>query len=213
MKRNILSITFTFLGIAMVISALVLVGYNFYESKQAETISKTILQQIIEKIPETPEKTEAELDYVSKQNDKSNSQNANNQCVTMPTINVYNYEYIGYIEIPGLGLSLPVINNSNQFNLNIAPCRFYGSAYLDNMVIGAHNFSSHFGNIDSLSFGESVIFTDVDGNVFNYEVADIELLKPYQSEYLCNSEWDLSLYTCTISGRERVTVRCERIQA
>ncbi len=199
------------LGIIMIISAFGLVGYNFYESKQAEVKSQAVLQQIIDKIPEIPEKTKLELDYVSKQNDKSNPENVGNQSVEMPTITIYEVEYIGYIEIPGLGLSLPVINNSNQFNLNIAPCRFYGSAYLDNMVIGAHNFASHFGDIGSLSFGESVVFTDVDGNVFNYEVADIELLQPHQSEYLCNSEWDLSLYTCTISGRERVTVRCERV--
>lgn len=212
MKRNRLSFVCLCLGVAMVISAFGLVGYNFYESKKAGVISQKVLQHIIDEMPEVPEKSNIniEFDYDEKVKEQMS---AGNQSVQMPTTIVYTIEYIGYIEIPKLGLSLPVINTSNQTNLNIAPCRFFGSAYLDNMVIGAHNFASHFGYIDSLGFGDTVNFTDVNGNVFNYEVADIEILQPHQSEYLCNSEWDLSLYTCTISGRERVTVRCERVEA
>lgn len=211
MKRNRLATIFVCVGIAMVISAFGLVGYNFYESKQAEVISQEVLQQIINEMPEAPEKAvvNVEFDYSEA---LTVQENKSNQSINIPTTTIYNIEYIGYIEIPSLGLSLPVINTSNQTNLNIAPCRFYGSAYLDNMVIGAHNFSSHFGRIGSLNFGDSVIFTDVEGKVFEYEVADIEILQPHQSEYLCNSEWSLSLYTCTISGRERVTVRCERVE-
>ena len=56
-------------------------------------------------------------------------------------------------------------------------------------------------------------FTDMDGNVFSYQVADIEILQPGDVEELCSGEWPLTLYTCTIGGRTRITVRCELIES
>ena len=56
--------------------------------------------------------------------------------------------------------------------------------------------------------GEIITFTDMDGNVFFYEVAEIEILDPYAKEEMLSGEWDLTLFTCTYGGQERVTVRC-----
>lgn len=129
----------------------------------------------------------------------------------MPTVEIDGVEYIGYLEIPSLNLTLPIIGETTNRNLQKAPCRFFGSAYLDNLVVGAHNYQSHFGRLGRLSYGDILIFTDMEGNVFTYEVADIETLKAYQGEYLCNGEWDLSLFTCTLSGDQRITIRCQEI--
>ena len=127
----------------------------------------------------------------------------------MPEKTVNGVAYIGMLEIPSLDLCLPVISSTNNSYLQIAPCRFSGSAYLNNLVIGAHNYPGHFGRLDTLSYGDSVVFTDMDGNVFVYVVADVEILQPDQSELLCAGEWPLSLYTCTVGGRTRLTVRCD----
>jgi len=129
----------------------------------------------------------------------------------MPEEVVDGVAYIGVLEIPELQLALPVISNTTNALLKKAPCRYAGSAYLDDLVIGAHNYARHFGNIDDLGYGDSITFTDMDGNVFSYEVANIEVLQPNQVEDLCSGEWPLSLYTCTPGGQARVAVRCEKV--
>lgn len=80
-------------------------------------------------------------------------------------------------------------------------------------MIGAHNYATHFGRIRELSYGDRVIFTDMAGNVFVYEVADMETLRPYEGSQLCNGLWDLTLYTCTFGGEQRMTIRCEQVNA
>ena len=51
-------------------------------------------------------------------------------------------------------------------------------------------------------------FTDGDGNVFTYQVAALEQLLPTQVKEMSAGGWDLTLFTCTIGGQQRVTVRC-----
>ena len=95
--------------------------------------------------------------------------------------------------------------------LNIAPCRYTGSVYLNSMVVAAHNYSTHFGRLKELSPGDSIAFTDSDGNVFSYSVIEIETLSPYAIDDMTTGDWDLTLFTCTVGGAQRVTVRCARI--
>lgn len=131
--------------------------------------------------------------------------------IPMPEVVVDGYACIGVLWIPSLDLELPVITETSKKALKLAPCRFSGSAYQNDLVIGAHNYSTHFGKIGDLPYGSAVEFTDLDGNVFLYRVADIEILQPNQAEELCSGQWPLTLYTCTYGGRTRIVVRCERI--
>lgn len=94
--------------------------------------------------------------------------------------------------------------------LKKSPCRYRGSVYKDDLVIAAHNYRTHFGRIKDLSEGDEVIFTDIDGNIFYYEVALLEILAPNAVVEMESSEWDLTLFTCTLGGASRVTVRCKR---
>lgn len=129
----------------------------------------------------------------------------------MPTKNVYGEKYLGVLEIPALSLKLPVMDEWSYKRLRKSPCRYTGSAYLDDMVIMAHNYSSHFGRINALSPGDSVFFTDVDGNAFKYRVLDVETLGSKAVGDMLSGDWDLTLFTCTIGGEYRVTVRCKRV--
>ena len=73
------------------------------------------------------------------------------------------------------------------------------------------SWPSHFGQIKTLKPGDAVVFTDVDGNVYSYEVAELETLQPAAVDEMKSGEWDLTLFTCTIGGQTRVTVRCDRV--
>jgi sortase A len=197
-------------GVLLILAAGLLVFHNLREDRQAERQSAEILQQLTLTVldtsaptdTETPEETEMLPEttpvplYVS------------NPEMEMPTIDIDGNAYIGWLEIPSLSLTLPVMSQWSYPNLKISPCRYSGSAYLDNLVIAAHNYKSHFGNIKTLSPGDEVRFTDADGNVFRYQVAEVEQLSPLAVKDMAESDYPLTLFTCTIGGKYRVAVRC-----
>jgi len=92
--------------------------------------------------------------------------------------------------------------------LKVSPCRYAGSPYQNDLVIVAHNYQSHFGKISNLSAGAEVIYTDAEGTIFSYEVAGLEIIEATDIEGMINSEWDLTLFTCTYGGAQRYAVRC-----
>ena len=47
---------------------------------------------------------------------------------------------------------------------------------------------------------------------FRYAVSKCETLQPTEVDAVQNSGYDLVLYTCTLGGRTRVTVFCDRVE-
>ena len=122
------------------------------------------------------------------------------------------YDYAGVIVIPDLSLELPVIDQWSYARLKVAPCRQSGVAADGDLVIAAHNYKSHFGYLDRLEPGASVIFTDMEGTVYRYAVEEIRQLAPEDAEDVSSvfsSEYPLVLYTCTPGGKARVAVFCQ----
>ena len=122
------------------------------------------------------------------------------------------YDYAGVIVIPDLSLELPVIDQWSYARLKVAPCRQSGAAADGDLVIAAHNYKSHFGYLDRLEPGASVIFTDMEGTVYRYAVEEIRQLEPEDAEDVSSvfsSEYPLVLYTCTPGGKARVAVFCQ----
>lgn len=66
----------------------------------------------------------------------------------MPVTTINGVEYLGTLEIPVLELELPIISQWSDSLLKIAPCRYQGSAYLDNMILAGHNYRAHFGRTE-----------------------------------------------------------------
>ena len=98
--------------------------------------------------------------------------------------------------------------------LKIAPGRYSGSTYADNMVVCAHNYAKHFSPIKWLALGSEVYFTDMDGQRWSYEVSNVETIQPTDIDKMITASdedaWDLTLFTCTTGGRARCAVRCTR---
>lgn len=120
-------------------------------------------------------------------------------------------DYIGVLEIPTMDTKLPVLKELTYPNLQIAPCRFYGSISQNNLIIGAHNYPTHFGNLHEVSQDDLIYFTDIKGNVFIYKVVSTSLVGSGDVNGLLEGDWDLALFTCTTDGRQRVIVKSELI--
>lgn len=180
------------IGLLLITAALGLVIYNVLDDLRAARAASETLESILADIIDSG--ISSKPDYYGKD---------------MPTVVIDGVEYIGVLSIPDIGIALPVKSEWSYVGLRTSPCRFVGSAYKNDLVICAHNYEHHFGQLKNLEYGTKVILTDVVGNVFTYKISEIETLAPTAVEEMTVGEdWDMTLFTCTIGGRTRVTVRC-----
>ena len=129
----------------------------------------------------------------------------------MPTVRSGAYDYIGYLDFPDYDLTMPVAATWSFPAMEISPCRHVGSAYNDNLVVAGHNYKTEFEVLFRLQAGDTVTFTDVDGNVFTYTVREFASVTPDDSDTVMNSGYALTMYTCNWDVSARVTVFCERV--
>lgn len=182
------------LGVALVLAALALYLWNMREAQAAEQSVEAVMPQLLQKVQSPVPEAPGPFDP------------------TMAEVEIDGSNYIGYLSIPSLGLELPVMSEWDYARLKIAPCRYVGSAKTDDLVIAAHNYARHFGTLTQLTAGDTVFFTDVEGTVYCYEVAETEVLAPTAIEEMTGSGYALTLFTCTYGGKSRVTVRCDRVE-
>ena len=121
--------------------------------------------------------------------------------------------YMGVLTIPAMEKILPVQSDWSEAKLKTSPCRYSGSIQDGELVIAGHNYKKHFTGLASLPIGESIVFTDLEGNQIFYEVREVYTIAATDIEGMVNSGYDLSLFTCNYSGKARVTVRCDRVEA
>ena len=186
--RKWIGVICVFLGVVCLLSSVGFVAYNRWEDMNAKDIAQDLLENIQSIIKEKqPEQFLPE---------------------EMATVKVDGYECIGILSVPVLDLELPVLTDWSYAKLKKAPCHYYGTYYEKDFVIAAHNYKSHFGRLSKLQAGDIVVFTDVSGTVHYYEVVILETLPKNATKEMITSGFDLSLYTCTLGGGSRVTVRC-----
>lgn len=120
--------------------------------------------------------------------------------------------YIGVLTIPALEKILPIQSDWSETKLKSTPCRYSGSIEEGELVIAGHNYKKHFTGLSKLAQGDSVVFTDLEGNQMFYEVREIYTVAATDIEGMIDSGYDLSLFTCNYGGKARVTVRCDRVE-
>ena len=206
-KKNQIGKIFTITGLLLFAAALALSVYNLWDGYRAEQSREKLLEEYRDK--------SQNISGEGEQAEESDGQIPDYQLnpeMEMPEITLEDLDgaaCIGVLEIPKIDLKLPVLSEWSYPLLKKAPCRYSGSVYLDNLVIAAHNYRTHFGKLKELETGDEVIFTDAAGNRFEYKVAVVEALTPQSVEDMTSGEWALNLFTCTLDGKNRVTVRCD----
>ena len=207
------------LGILLITCALGLLIYNAWDENRANTSVDVLMPKLLEQIEEnsanplnTDEITRGTLDpdsplTVLADDAAVQMKNLRNH-IDQDTLEIDGTEYIGYLSIPGLDLELPIISQWSYAALKIAPGRYMEPNYTHGFIIAGHNYSRHFGRLNTLSVGDPVVFTDIYGTVYPFKVSAIVVLEPDDMEGMVTGDWDLTLFTCTYGGATRVTVRC-----
>lgn len=195
------------LGALLILASLGLLAYNKWDAARADKAAQTALGELEDTLTRTiEEKNKADDVVLQPELDPDQP---------MTEVELDGWNYIGYLSIPSIGLNLPVMSEWSYAGLKIAPGRYSGSTYADNMVVCAHNYAKHFSPIKWLTEGAEVYFTDMDGMRWSYEVSAVETIQPTQIEKMIektedSENWDLTLFTCTTGGSARCAVRCVR---
>lgn len=189
-------------GIVLLLGAGGLYGYNqwidYQAGQESEEAVITLVEEIqnndvvIVEVPEAEEGPSAEL---------------------MKVAELDGAYYMGVLTIPALEKILPIQSDWSMEKLKRTPCRYSGSIEEGELVIAGHNYKKHFTGLSRLAQGDSVVFTDLEGNQIFYEVREIYTVAATDIEGMVNSGYDLSLFTCNYGGKARVTVRCSRVEA
>lgn len=184
------------IGVFLILAAFILVLYNFYREYNAK-------KEVEKYLPK--------LEQIIKDHSGGNN-NADNE-KSSKTMNIDGMNFLGILSVPSKNLELPILADYSYELLDTAPCRYSGSYDSDDLVIGGHNYRSHFSKLKSIKNGEEIFFTSFDGTVYKYSVLRVEILEPTQIEDLINKQntddWDLTLFTCTSSGAARCVIRCK----
>lgn len=200
-----------FAGLLLIAAALLLTVYNLLEQQQGYESSIFVVESLSQSIPETNEEPpETEDPQEAALLEAVQPPFILHPDMPMPEAEIDGHLYIGIVEVPALDLALPVMSSWSYDQLKISPCRFWGSAYTHDLVISAHNYERHFGRLKDLPMGSEVRFTDMDGNVFVYSLVETDTLRRSAGAEMCapSDAWDLTLFTCTVGGQTRTTLRC-----
>ena len=176
-------------GACLLVGAIVMLiswqwGISYY-AKQAQTYVKTI-----KNIIPTPQNAALE--------EKGNN--------TMPTLAVDGTDFVGIIEIPRYNSTLPVGANWGQTTKY--PCCFSGSIYNGSLKIGATTQKGQYDFYTSLSVGDTVKFTDMQGNCYNFVVTNLKYTNNANKTTLNRTDAPLTLFIKNVYSLEYLIVSC-----
>lgn len=187
------------LGLMLIMGAAGLYGYNLYIDYQAGQLSEAAVITLVEEIQKN------EVAIVEVEDNRSDE-------ALIKVAELDGAYYMGVLTIPAMEKILPIQSDWSEEKLKNTPCRYSGSIEEGELVIAGHNYKRHFTGLSKLAQGDSVVFTDLEGNQIFYEVREIYTVAATDIEGMVNSGYDLSLFTCNYGGQARVTVRCERVE-
>ena len=125
----------------------------------------------------------------------------------MATVSIDGIDFVGLLEMPANGSKLPVASDWGA--VTKYPCRFGGSVYDKTLQIGLTSQKGQYDFYREISVGDSVFFTDLEGNRFGYSVADIKYEKSASLEALSQKGSALTLFVKNIYSTEYILIFCD----
>lgn len=177
--KRILSKILFFIGICFIIYA----GFLYIQNQSVENFAQNHSTQALEEIK------------IKIEDDKENQEN---QVLFDGDL------YLGILEIPILGIELPIQKFWSFDKLKYTPCVYQEYPF----SIAGHNYVAHFANLGKLKINDEVRFTYINGKTDIYKVVEVKVIKDTDIDELKDTRFDLNLFTCTYSNKsQRILVR------
>ena len=126
---------------------------------------------------------------------------------TMSVLSVDGTDFVGMVELPRYGSTLPVC--ADWGNTNNYPCRFSGSIYNGTMQIGATTQKGQYDFYRELSVGDTVNYTDAEGNRYAFTITSLRYEKHADQTALQQQESALTLFIKNIYSFEYLIIFCD----
>lgn len=126
---------------------------------------------------------------------------------TMSALSIDGVNFAGIVELPRYASALPVCADWGKTYKY--PCRFSGSIYDGTMQIGATTQKGQYDFYRELSVGDTVLFTDVEGNRYTFTITSLRYEKHADQTALQREEAALTLFIKNIYSFEYLIVSCD----
>ena len=129
---------------------------------------------------------------------------------TMSVLPLNGTDFVGILEMPSFNSSLPVgaiWGKSSEF-----PCRLGGSVYDGTIKIGATSQDGQFDFYNEISVGDTIYFTDMEGNRFSYAVTDIKHEKHANQTTLNSKDASFTLFIKNMYSFEYIIIFCDTLK-
>lgn len=128
--------------------------------------------------------------------------------MNMPVLEIGGEDYVALVEIPALGLTLPVANEWDKVKVLTGPRRFDGTVYDGSLIVGGSDQPGQFSGFSYLEPGNAVTVTDMTGSVFYYVIDRIDRSSTASGEALETGEADLTLFVRNAYNLDYIQIRC-----
>ena len=126
---------------------------------------------------------------------------------TMSILSVDGTDFVGIVELPRYESELPVCAEWGKTSKY--PCRFNGSIYNGTLQIGATTQKGQFDFYRELSVGDTVIFTDAEGNRYTFSITSLYYEEHADQAALQQKEAPLTLFVQNVYSFEYLIVFCD----
>ncbi|MBQ3527022.1 MAG: hypothetical protein IJA52_00505 [Clostridia bacterium] len=174
---NVVSIVCLALGIALILLAVGAIGYTVIGQNAATERNERIISSFFDTVPEISD------GFIYERSDYH-----------MPTLQLEGVDVIGIVEVPQLSAKLPVCASWDKMEASLIPSRLSGSVYDSSLVIGGADSKGQLDFFEEICVGDTVFFTDVTGDRFEYIVSSIDVIKNVPTGELIEENDDLLMF-------------------
>lgn len=225
-NKAVLILTISFIIIVAILTISLLEVYSICSSENtneiAEIEEKTTNNKInnnikTEIIKETENKIEnvEEKEEVIEDIQEEPKEESKNQVRTYKASDGKNYEIIGSLKIPSLGIEYPILANDTEQLRKVSLTKYWGGNINEegNLCILGHNYkdSRFFGKLPNIQENAIVQITDLNGKTIEYKVYETGIVDPNDTSctsQLTNGQTEITLITCYYEkGKTRATKR------
>lgn len=136
------------------------------------------------------------------------------------------YTTVAVIEIPKIDITYPVIYSNDTSEqtvedlLKISVVKYWGpdANQIGNFCIVGHNYHNKkfFSKASTLKNGDSIYITDTNNKTLEYKVYANYVVEPNDlkcTSQLTNGATDITLITCTMTGKQRTIIKARAVNA